>query len=352
MFINIYLNFQIWIYTSFDVQKCILQQIAANALRNPPYFRKVISVQRLIDILRQYYWFKPEDDSLAKDPLYHPATEEVVAQRPSQQEIIQLRESLLQIVRVIAPNGLTLAETTNIMNYLLLSPDEEHEGIDIVQMLLSYINLPHRDVNLNVCLHLNNLGGLAPFIHLLKRKSTTFRVWCLKAIGKMLERTELGEKSKQLQTIRLSFIKPYLHPYPLSKHTYFSLMEILLENVDIIKADDPVLNTAQTFKNPSILPVLFELLCMSGNSSLQERVLKNFSDLLVGSPSNRNLFVSQRQWQSWLLGIVSTSKENSSVFLLSIDILTLLHHHCLTRQGGWKVLQQSQTLLYYFGENG
>ena len=350
---NIYLNFDIWINTSFNVQKCVLQKIAATSLKNPQYFRKMITVQRLIDILRQYYWFQQEEDSMGKEVISSNVPKENSSKRPSQFEIIQLRESLLQIIRVIAPNGLTLSETNSVITCLLLAPDNENEGIDLLQMMLSYLNLLSKEKEQNVCLHLIALGGLNPFINLLKRKSPSLRVWCLKLMGKLLERMETNEKAKQLHSTKFTLIKQYLQYHSLSKYTYFSLLEILLENVDIIKADDPVGgNTNQAFKNHSVLPVIFELLGISSNPIIIERALKNFVDLLSISSSNRNLFISQRMWQSWILGILSNSKQNSVVYLYCLEIITLLLHHCLNKPGGYKILSQTQTLFHYFGENG
>jgi hypothetical protein len=59
-FINIYLNFSIWVYAPVMVQKHVLGHMAKQvAGSSAPYFRKMITVQRIVDGLRMYYWIEP-----------------------------------------------------------------------------------------------------------------------------------------------------------------------------------------------------------------------------------------------------------------------------------------------------
>jgi hypothetical protein len=154
---------------------------------------------------------------------------------------------------------------------------------------------------------------------------------------------------------RLSaIIKYYLQNFNFSKATYYALMEILLERVSPkginvnpvhspvdesvrdMKKQRPEVQFQHQFRNPQILPAIFELLGASDNNSLQQKVhplqfavalggslltffflchdhaqaLEDFYLLLSKEKSNRDLFLQQDNWPHWLLAIIA---ENPSI---------------------------------------
>jgi len=52
LFLSVYFNFNIWIYTDVSVQYELLDVLSAHFKRQPQYFRTVVTVQRIIDIMR------------------------------------------------------------------------------------------------------------------------------------------------------------------------------------------------------------------------------------------------------------------------------------------------------------
>ena len=139
LFLNVYLNFRIWIYTSNEVQKELLESLSRHSKKNTNYFRSLITVQRLIDVLRKYYWFTPEFYSEATKPIINPKTFETLGKRPDHHSIKQLRIIILQLSRTLADDGFTFEETRGFIHYLEDCADPE-QGIDILQMLLSSLS--------------------------------------------------------------------------------------------------------------------------------------------------------------------------------------------------------------------
>lgn len=162
-----------------------------------------------------------------------------------------------------------------------------------------------------------------------------------------------------------------------SKSTYFTLLELLLEIVDVSGVKHPIRSRKPSdvpqFKNPGIISTIFELVCLSGDTGLQQRVLEDFqfllrvylflrpSSIFQYSQINRTIFLEQH-WQSWLFGLLASySNQNAlnitgaarrEVKTLIYDLFTLLHHQSLTQPDGWVTMMQSETLLEYFCARG
>lgn len=129
---------------------------------------------------------------------------------------------------------------------------------------------------------------------------------------------------------RLSaIIKYYIQNFNFSKATYYALMEILLERVspksinvnpvhspadesvrDMKKQQRQEVQFQHQFRNPQILPAIFELLGASDTSSLQQKALEDFYLLLSKEKQNRDLFLQQDNWPHWLLAVIA---ENPSI---------------------------------------
>ncbi len=129
-----------------------------------------------------------------------------------------------------------------------------------------------------------------------------------------------------------SIIYNYLQHFNFTLSTYYALVEILLERVSpntihsnpvhLITGEDiekPKTSQQQSyssyssqilFKDPSILPTIFDLLCSSGNALLQQRALEDLLYLLNKERRNRSLFIQQERWAAWLLGILAANSTN------------------------------------------
>lgn len=172
-----------------------------------------------------------------------------------------------------------------------------------------------------------------------------------------------------------SVIKHELQNFSISREAYYALVEILLEHVTIQNVNTDPINSlsvklaqgvppspqqqqrlrkssksnattnppaspsaasqAFVFKNPSILSAIFELLCLSRNPALQQKALEDFYFFLCSEVQNRELFLAQEHWQTWLLGMLAQNPPSGDhkapaahIFSLLVRIFTLLFHHC------------------------
>ena len=185
------------------------------------------------------------------------------------------------------------------------------------------------------------------------------RIWSLKLIGKILQLASGKKKEKLISNNKLLLIKKNLEQYSFNETTYFALLEILVESVNNREFKNPLQHEEQEFfiKNPIILAAIFELVCTTGETSLQYKILQDFGYLLNQSGENRNAFLRQPYWQNWLLGLLANnsgqpSNSASEVFKQVVKLFTLLFHHCLSDNNGFKVFSDSQGLLNYFGGMG
>ena len=138
LFLHVYLNFRIWVYTPPDVQNEIIEAISCHSSKNTSYFRSLITVQRIIDVLRKFYWFTPESISAATKPIVNPTTFETLGKRPDHHSMKQIRINLLQLAKLIAFDGFTYDEAKGFVFYLQDCQDPE-QGVDVLQLLLSIL---------------------------------------------------------------------------------------------------------------------------------------------------------------------------------------------------------------------
>lgn len=372
MFLSIFLDFRIWIYASVEVQQELLRLLKSHTLTKLPYYREMIGTQILLDVCRNFYWFKPDEHSFAVEPKFNLASsvssitisqddgEEVQSnnhQRPSEKHIKILRHQILEIFFEFVKESITFDETKSIVLYLQECQDERQLANLLQVCKVFFFNDTHFSFKKQIILslqktsqhiilkHLIALGGLEPFIALLNANNENVRLWSLKVIGKMLEQSHPKQKEQLLSgSITTVAIKKCLQQYKMTPATYFTLLEVLLENVSITALKNPLegldKDTALQFKNPGIISTIFELLCLTGGSDLQLRVLKEFENLLRQSSHNRTIFLEQH-WQSWLFGLLanytggglSTTplKLRSDIFNSIIEIFTISHYHSISQ---------------------
>lgn len=74
LYINIFLNFRLWIYSKPDVQNELLTFIVEALHQRRDFFRGKYGFSFFLHILRNFYWYEPESSSQAIDPFFHPIT--------------------------------------------------------------------------------------------------------------------------------------------------------------------------------------------------------------------------------------------------------------------------------------
>lgn len=390
---NILLDFSIWTAGEREVQEALVEVLRRHIERDPGYYRRLVTVRRLVDALWTYYWYKeppPSDDrnSLAISVPVQPMPLPVVR---------RMRVYFLQLIKQLTNNQPDLAETQALVVYLHNCSDPD-QLIDVLQMLLSMFesaptgfsptaaSSSSSSLSLSgassssgssstvvsdspeLVQHLLRLGGLNIFLGLLHHENQVVRVWSIKCVGKLLQLSTGKTRADLLADNSVVGMKKLLQFYPFTEPIYTSVLEVLVERINPIHIRDPTEIDAKAslqFKHPEMVATIFELTCIGGQVQLQHRALKTFYDLLALSPFNRSVFLRQNNWVGWLLGILANPQaddlategdqdlsEASDNYLLVVRLIALLLHHAITMTNGWHLFYQAHAMIVHFDSRG
>lgn len=349
-FINVYLNFRVWVFAPVSVQKHVLVAVARHASRNPPYFRAMITVQRLVDALHQFYWTTASEWALGKADVVDAVTGAVIGSRPKEgRDMLTVRDALLHVVRALVVGPPTPAEVDALVLHLLMCPDVAGAGgecVDVLRLLLVVLNDGEHAVA--TARHLLRAHGLGSFVALAGRQSEALVVWSIKAFAKCLQlwRPEAGDTAAPGATREatlsltswLCVLKAYLYRRgALSSELYGVLLELLLESVDTASLCSPVVpGTEQLMCNPLVALTVLELLCVARDSCAPELAVRCLKDLLhfLDTRANRLALLHVDGWDTRLVALIVSSAHGCEQESLAVDVLSLLMQHCLM-EGDW-----------------
>lgn len=98
---QIYLNPQIWVYASYEVQRDLYMFLIKYFETDGRFLPLLCGLPRIIDIVRQYYWEKVDSRYVVgSKPLLHPVTKQVIGERPKIEEIGKLRLLLMSLAEM------------------------------------------------------------------------------------------------------------------------------------------------------------------------------------------------------------------------------------------------------------
>jgi hypothetical protein len=134
VYLDIFLDFKLWIYADAELQREVVKVMNEHIQKNQPWFHTVVGVQRVLDICRSYYWFQPEEHSLAVEPtMVDKETGLEHGRRPSIKEVKELRRALLEIVYTFTKDTITFDEAKSIILYIADCPDHK-QVVDLLQV--------------------------------------------------------------------------------------------------------------------------------------------------------------------------------------------------------------------------
>ncbi len=323
-YINIYLNFSIWVYAPVMVQRHVLSNMAKTVAGSKVgYFRKMITVQRILDGLRSYYAVSSSSTEVLKS-----VAGETLGERPRGGDLAALRALLLQIARSLMNGEPTIEETRAL---LLCLADDQDETADVAQLMLALLNEPSR---VSTARHLLSAGGLGPLVSMAQR-SDSVCIWAVKLIGKVLqvasedkECLAMLQESREGQLLRL---KSLVVSRKLTRDLYYVLLEVALECVDTAAVSNPLRpSEQQSVRNGVALSAVLELLCRDDRPAARQRALSDFLGLLAaGGRSNRMALVRQSGWEARVLAVLAMSRRDEGCYAVALDVASVLLQHCL-----------------------
>eukprot|EP01113_Clastostelium_recurvatum_P032618 TRINITY_DN4216_c0_g1_i3.p1 TRINITY_DN4216_c0_g1~~TRINITY_DN4216_c0_g1_i3.p1 ORF type:complete len:2476 (+),score=625.81 TRINITY_DN4216_c0_g1_i3:3-7430(+) len=241
--VDVYFNFGLWVRTPDSVQDKLIEVISEHVRNRPVVFRTVLSVQRVLDTVRDHYWIKDEDHE------------------PSATKGHRL--GLLKLIKLMTKDGPTLEETKAMLLYAQATGAHD-QGIDVLQLMLSFLAAqPSGQGVPPIAEHLMQLGGALPFIGLLQRPVLALRLWSLKIIGRLWEimpDIAAGQSSQGLpQRPKLGSpvqwvgaMKKALCSFEVRDSTYHALLEILLGRISSTALKNPLSSHRRTTSSSSL----------------------------------------------------------------------------------------------------
>jgi hypothetical protein len=95
---SIFLNPLIWLYTAYKVQRELYMFLIQQFDNDPRLLKSLCRLPRVLDIVRQFYWDNAKSRfAVGSKLILRPTIEQVIGERPSQEEIRKIRLVLLSL---------------------------------------------------------------------------------------------------------------------------------------------------------------------------------------------------------------------------------------------------------------
>ena len=335
IFMEVFLNFELWITVDFDIHSNMLHFLHDEVSRNPEYFHEIIGVQFLLDAMRYFFWYKPDKE---------PERVFMTSLRPKEEEVFALRLQLTEIIKAMIRSGINKNEVDSIISYIVDCTDEK-QVIEILKWVLVLIDeeIP------NLVDNLSEEKIMLPLLNLLSSSKQKIRIFSLKLLGKVMERSNAEKRQKFRNLGYFLMIEHFLlNDNNFDDETYTALLELILSkmsfNINSTIATDLSKGGAKISFSDLLGP--FFNLVSNKNLVTKEKALQDFFALLKANAQNRLAFGQQFGWQNWILTLAIPESEEPtekalSMFELAIDTVSVVLCEYLTIKDGYKQLRST-----------
>ncbi|XP_039804100.1 BEACH domain-containing protein B-like isoform X5 [Panicum virgatum] len=394
---HIYLNPQIWVYASYEVQRDLYMLVIKYFETDGRLLPLLCGLPWIIDIVCRYYWEKADSRHVvASKPLLHPVTKEVIGERPKIVEIRKLRLLFLSLAEMSLKLRISPDDIRALVAFFERSQDMACIR-DILDMIIRALS--QGSVLSSFVENVNCLGGCCIFINLLKREFEPVRLLGLQLFGKLLAGVPSEKKGTNFFSLPLGqsrcisenlmkeitaapqlffcTISERLFNFPLSDNlcaALFSVLggitpqQVLQENSQSDPSRDKNCNLSSLppFSVPQILVCIFRYMHSCQDSSARRRILNDLLGLLDSNPSNIEALM-EHSWNSWLetstkLDVFKDYKSVSKDELNDVetDELNLvrnlysvvLSYYLRSVRGGWHQLEATANFFLFKLEQG
>ncbi|PWZ18278.1 BEACH domain-containing protein B [Zea mays] len=327
---QIYLNPQIWVYASYEVQRDLYIFVINYFETDGRLLPLLCGLPWVIDIVCRYYWEKADSRHVvASKPLFHSVTKQVIGERPEVVEIRKLRLLLLSLAEMSLKIKVSPDDIRALVAFIERSQDIACIS-DVLDMIIRALS--QGEVFSSFVGNVNYLGGCCIFINLLKREFEPVRLLGLQLLGKLLTGIPSEKKETKLFALPLGQSRPIsenltkeitaapqfflntmserLFKFPLSDNLCAALFSVLSgtsaqqvpqENSEPDPSRDRNCNilSLPPFSLPQILICIFRFMHSCKDSSARTRILNLLLGLLDSNSSNIEALM-EHSWNSWL----------------------------------------------------
>ncbi|KAL3514285.1 hypothetical protein ACH5RR_027002, partial [Cinchona calisaya] len=388
---HIFLNPLVWVYTVYKVQREVYMFLIQQFDNDPRLLKSLCRLPRVLDIIRKFYWDNAKCRSaIGGKPLLHPATNRVIGERPTREEVHKIRLLLLSLGEMSLRQHISVTDIKALVAFFETSQDMACIE-DVLHMVIRAVS--QKPLLASFLEQLNLLGGCHIFVNLLEREFEPIRLLSLQFIGRLLvglPPEKKGSKffniavgrSKSLQegykkvSLRLqpifSMISDRLFKFPQTDVLCATLFDVLLGGASPKQVlqkhnllDQQRSRSNSQFFLPQILGLIFRFLSGSEDATARIKIVGDLLDLLDSNPSNIEALM-ENGWNAWLLASVkldvlknyqmesqclSDIEMNERTFVRSLYSCVLCHY-IISVKGGWQQLEETMNFLLIQCEQG
>jgi WD40 repeat protein len=266
-------DFRLWIYAKCDVQKKfysqLVKEVEQNRTSSGNRFRSVIGVQRIVDLMRWFYWFEKQADTdliLGTEKIMNSMNGSILGERPTQLHIVEIRVLLLRLLKaMIKSNTVQPVSTTTTADnknkkrqntltteiddndeqqlifdrissselqsllYFLADCRDKYQLIDMTQFVLELLL---SNQGSTIADDMASLNAYEVFVNLLYVPSERVRILAIKCIGKLLLlNAPLRKKTCADQSHGFSLVTQLLSAYWFTEGTYRALRDVFIGKI-------------------------------------------------------------------------------------------------------------------------
>eukprot|EP00002_Diphylleia_rotans_P036220 TRINITY_DN7961_c0_g2_i1.p1 TRINITY_DN7961_c0_g2~~TRINITY_DN7961_c0_g2_i1.p1 ORF type:complete len:3076 (+),score=468.11 TRINITY_DN7961_c0_g2_i1:50-9277(+) len=145
---NLMLDFDIWTYTSSEVQLHFLARLGAFYRDHQKELKDIIHIQVVLDILRGYYWYESDQGSFCLDVKVHPKTGMMQGSRPHIDDMRIIREKVMTVLLrpILCPESSYGMFDSESIAYFISDCKDQEQLRELLEFLLKSHASFHPDV--------------------------------------------------------------------------------------------------------------------------------------------------------------------------------------------------------------
>jgi Beige/BEACH domain/Neurobeachin beta propeller domain/Neurobeachin/BDCP, DUF4704 alpha solenoid region/PH domain associated with Beige/BEACH/Neurobeachin alpha solenoid region/Domain of unknown function (DUF4800)/Concanavalin A-like lectin/glucanases superfamily len=394
---HFFLDFRIWCYASYSVQRHVLQCVLRLMTGAREFFRAEFGLFGFFDILRNFYG--PGEIGAVRPT----ANANELGRVVTSEELVQLRLQVYECIGALIGTSTDSVESAPQTSKRLSSEDANA----IMQFLMSDIESALIEECLTFVLShpfvlesLLELGGVDVWLPLLRCEDESVRISAIQVFARSIERlyrTEgpalelaqtpaptLSEADTVVPLRDLDF-EPLLRAlmmYPCTSETIQTLFGVMLSDITAGSGSGPRRKRQEepsTFNFPGVLPIVLRLL-VGAPLELQLACVREISRLLAARPpsndaqgehdspaqfvgeeaarNNRLAVMRYPGWQNLFYSLIADDKSraespDASLTRACVDVISVvIAEACCGDKQGFRVLEESMYLLHVFGQRG
>eukprot|EP01129_Flabellula_baltica_P008752 TRINITY_DN3502_c0_g1_i1.p1 TRINITY_DN3502_c0_g1~~TRINITY_DN3502_c0_g1_i1.p1 ORF type:complete len:613 (+),score=102.22 TRINITY_DN3502_c0_g1_i1:1755-3593(+) len=311
---KILLNPDIWIYTPYEVQRFLWENIIPSYYQTYPSLRTDFRVRMLLDLISLYYYQVLGENSLYLSNVTHPITNNIIGERPSPQQLSDIRKLIISLIKNIIIDTGTSEESLSVLEFISsvdIGPAPISEILEIVQDILL------KNHESTFCETLYKCGGYNFILQIFQKyQDDSVRIEAMRIINILFN---LNSSANMFQY----FVPLYemMKGCEFSKDLYDAIISlicgILIKEFSVDQFDDRIF----------VYPELFyPLSLLLKNSQHSLAFFRDVRFLINLSRYNMNAVLDQKEWVHWFPIVYSLSPENQKgeILPLLVEIYSLL----------------------------